>query len=365
MGRRVKQRARARVLCLHGYASNGILFRERVEGLLRHVGLEAVAPDGPHEARKATWVEAAASELGHRGAACAWLRDDDGEDDGWAASRRAIQDAVGPAGVAGIVAFSQGCAAAFRLVEEGDVASGLRFVVLVAAPAGAAPTSVPTLHVIGSSDAIVLPGESQSNVKRSGPAGVVFEHEGGHVVPARNPAFRAALAAFVDDALRERSPAAAEVLGAEAVAEVDALDAILGGEGGGVRFGGEGVGDPRSTLLLRLDSDAVADAAPRVWLRVVLPEGYPESTTLRGCARLVDGPDGGGDGGGTAEVDEAVIDAIHRELDALAAGAEGMPMVFDLLTCARDRLVAAAEAPAVDTPGADEAGGATTAGEDR
>eukprot|EP00306_Pavlova_sp_CCMP459_P021978 CAMPEP_0185557302 /NCGR_PEP_ID=MMETSP1381-20130426/49423_1 /TAXON_ID=298111 /ORGANISM="Pavlova sp., Strain CCMP459" /LENGTH=178 /DNA_ID=CAMNT_0028170741 /DNA_START=97 /DNA_END=630 /DNA_ORIENTATION=- len=159
----------ARVLCLHGYTSNGIIFESKLRGLLRATDLAGTFPTGPHAAH-ASWIEEAASELGIRGEARSWFVDDGdaGDDDGWGASRLALLEA-GPWD--GIIAFSQGCQAALRLVAGPDAptaARACRFLVLCSSPdlttmAGwVHAVQSPSLHVIGAADGVVPPADSRA-----------------------------------------------------------------------------------------------------------------------------------------------------------------------------------------------------------
>lgn len=201
---------RPRVLFLHGYTSNSALFQAKLAPLLRALGgaVEPVFLTAPHRAY-ASWVEDAADELGERGAACSWFRDEPAAaDDGWAETLAAIR-AASPEGFDGVLGFSQGCRAALRLCAQPELLGGSRrprFVALCSAPKcgadAAACLAIPSLHVFGDADTLVPRALSEAVMAactEGGAAPVVFAHPGAHAVPT-SPEFARLLAAFIASA---------------------------------------------------------------------------------------------------------------------------------------------------------------------
>ena len=189
---------------------------------------EAVAAALDAEPAEAAGYGAAAGAAGYNAAADAaadaaaqrawWRASEDGvaRYDGWAASRAqlvAAWRAEGGGGFDGILGFSQGAAVAAMLCAEVRP----RFAVLAAGfvprdpeAAGAllaGVEGVPSLHVIGRSDAIVETERSRALAALFAGADVV-EHDGGHMLPS-DAGVRRRVAAFLgglDDAAPTAPP---------------------------------------------------------------------------------------------------------------------------------------------------------------
>ena len=210
-----------RVLCLHGYGQNGEALRDRSGAFrkpFKKSRFELTYVDAPFTCAEASG-EAAADVAADAATQRAWWRaSEDGvaRYDGWAASRAqlvAAWRAEGGGGFDGILGFSQGAAVAAMLCAEVRP----RFAVLVAGfvprdpeAAGAllaGVEGVPSLHVIGRSDAIVETERSRALAALFAGADVV-EHDGGHMLPS-DAGVRRRVAAFLgglDDAAPTAPP---------------------------------------------------------------------------------------------------------------------------------------------------------------
>lgn len=207
--------AKARILCLHGYAQNGAFFRQRTGSLrraLKPLVADFVFVDAPFPAT-AAFLEASEE----RGAALGWWS--------WEEAERArtpssfayrgveqaldrVRDAVAAEGpFDGVLGFSQGATLAALLCLEPS-APPFRFAVLIAgflphdpvyaARCAAHPAEVRTLHVSGAADERVPP-ERTLALAACFAAPAFHAHAGGHAIPS-DAAFRTALRDFVADA---------------------------------------------------------------------------------------------------------------------------------------------------------------------
>lgn len=206
--------AKARILCLHGYAQNGAFFRQRTGSLRRalkkDVG-EFVFLDAPFPATAAFLGDGAED----RGPALGWWTWDDaaratggsfeyrGADEALARVRACVA-AEGP--FDGILGFSQGATMAALLCLSSRAKPPFRFAILCSGfsphdPRYASlceelpPANLPTLHVCGEADARVLPAKTRMLAACFASA-EVHVHAGGHAIPS-NPGFRSALQDFM------------------------------------------------------------------------------------------------------------------------------------------------------------------------
>ena len=193
-----------RVLCLHGYAQNGAALRDRSGAFrrpLKKARFELTFLDAPFICTSADGEGSAAPDPTRR----AWWRASDDATpsyDGWAESRAQLVNVWRTGSFDGVFGFSQGAAAAAMLCA--DVRP--RFAVLVAgfvprdnaaaAPLHAGLDGVPSLHVIGRSDAVVAPARSRALATLFGGAHIL-EHDGGHMLPSR-AGVREGFTAFLD-----------------------------------------------------------------------------------------------------------------------------------------------------------------------
>jgi hypothetical protein len=226
-------------LCLHGFTQNAESFRART-GSLRSKPLKRVVDfvfiDAPHSAvgafpdsesaslGSASSTSVDAGEVGPR----AWFlpaENDDLKPDsppgtwvrpalsarykGWEESEKTIRDAMevyGP--FDGIMGFSQGSlAASVALASIPELKSTVKFVVLIAGfnplddhfsrlLESEVPLAPRSLHVIGSSDALVTRDRFESLISFYGADPRVFEHNGGHGVPT-SAEFRNTVKTFI------------------------------------------------------------------------------------------------------------------------------------------------------------------------
>ncbi|XP_021406653.2 esterase OVCA2 [Lonchura striata] len=204
-----------RLLALHGYRQSARRFRRRAGALRKALRgrAELVAIDAPH------LLPAAAED------------DPDGDDPprGWWFSGpgtfEASEAAAAPAGLEeslsavaaaleehgpfdGLLGFSQGAALAAMvcaLRARGDPRFPVAFAVLVAAFASRAPAhghfyrepiALPTLHVVGDTDAVIAAPLSRE-LARCFVEPVVLTHPGGHFIPTA-PAQRKAYLEFLE-----------------------------------------------------------------------------------------------------------------------------------------------------------------------
>jgi predicted esterase len=217
---------RLRVLCLHGYVQDALLFRERtgaLRGTLVKAGCDLEYVDAPHALSGADLFggadEAAEGAAGRRG----WFTagENEGVEDpgAWtrpSASRRArgadvslafLRSHVAAAGpYDGLLAFSQGAAMAGLLLASEPAA--FKFAVLCAGfvpsdPAlaeivtSAAPLPHAVLSCSGEADALVPPERVRALAACfAHPACTFYAHLGGHGVPGNAP-FRNAVRDFI------------------------------------------------------------------------------------------------------------------------------------------------------------------------
>ncbi len=184
-----------RVLCLHGYHGTGPTLRRQMAPLAASLpeNIEYVYIDAP---------SLAAGSFGwwHEGFS------------GWARTRDWIVELLrnGPP-VDGLFGFSQGAALAgllSALRESRDAPSGLdfEFAVMVGGFTSFLPQhadlfprklTLPSIHVIGRSDAVVpRPDSLQLAARFTDP--LILEHGGGHVIPCE-PAIAVPIARFLAD----------------------------------------------------------------------------------------------------------------------------------------------------------------------
>jgi predicted esterase len=220
--------AKARVLCLHGYAQNAAFFRART-GALRK-GLKSVVGDfhfvDGTVAATAEYVQSMGEAGGDRGEALGWWSWEDVNDNGYDGGRvRAstsrlytgvdetlqrldeVCDREGP--FDGVLGFSQGATVAALLCMRRPHA--FRFAVLISGfvphdPRWAAHfqpevVALPSLHCFGEADRSVP--EERSRLLASSfasAASVQHVHAGGHAIPS-DAAFRTAAKDFVAAAM--------------------------------------------------------------------------------------------------------------------------------------------------------------------
>lgn len=208
------QLPKARILCLHGYGQNADFFRARTGALRKALksSCDFTFLDGTFEARASFLGDAD----GERGAALGWWEWEEadrraststayvGVDTTILRIRELIQ-AEGP--FDGLLGFSQGATLAALLCLDPEPPP-LKFALFFAAFAPKDPRVsalferepgqkllLPTLHVMGKTDALV-PMESSKRVSEAFAKGQVLVHEGGHAVPSGAPE-RAAVKQFI------------------------------------------------------------------------------------------------------------------------------------------------------------------------
>ena len=179
-----------RVLCLHGYSQNGAILRDRSGGFrkpLKKSRFELCYPDGPFgcTANGEDKAEADADPMRR-----AWWRGHSGQDEyvGWPQSRDALLELWECGRFDGVLGFSQGAAAAAMICAEMRPSFGIFVSGFVprdheAAALLLAGSGMPTLHIIGQSDTLVVPERSHALAALFDRA-VVVEHQGGHMVPS-------------------------------------------------------------------------------------------------------------------------------------------------------------------------------------
>ena len=168
-GRQVSS-SKLKVLCLHGYAQNGLVLRDRSGGFrkpLKKSRFEMHYPDGPFGCDTiAGEVDMAADEESMRRRA--WYRrsPEDGLCPGWNESRETLCSLWEREGFDVLMGFSQGAAAAAMLCA--DLSPPLRPKIAifvsgfvprdaeVASSLHAGVDGVPSLHVMGLADVLVL-----------------------------------------------------------------------------------------------------------------------------------------------------------------------------------------------------------------
>jgi pimeloyl-ACP methyl ester carboxylesterase len=179
-----------KVLCLHGYGQNGDILRDRSGGFrraLKKSQYELFYPSGPFGCTANGEDEATADEDVSRRA---WWRGPSTEDSymGWHQSRSELLALWERECFDAVFGFSQGSAAAAILCAEMRPQFGIFISGFVprdheAAASLLAGVQVPTLHVIGGADSLVVPARSHALVSLCQDPTVV-EHEGGHMIPS-------------------------------------------------------------------------------------------------------------------------------------------------------------------------------------
>ena len=187
--------SRLRVLCLHGYAQNGAVLRDRSGGFrkpLKKSRFELHYPDGPFGCTaNGEDIATADADATRR----AWWRSMPSQDTyvGWEETKASLIELWSTEHFDGILGFSQGAGAAAMLAAELEP----RFAILISgfvprdASAGAklfagVPASCPSLHVFGLEDTLVLPERSRALVGCFANAAVI-SHTGGHHIPSGLP----------------------------------------------------------------------------------------------------------------------------------------------------------------------------------
>ena len=188
-----------KVLALHGYSQCGMVFRDRSGGFrkpLKKRHFQFIYPDAPFGCTAKGEDEAEADADDSRRA---WWRGHSGLDtyDGWDESREKLRRLWEEEQCEGIVGFSQGAAAAAMLCADlcsDPAARKPKFAIIVAgfvprdqnaaASLLAGVAGVPTLHVWGKQDDLVIPERSKALSDLFTDA-VTCEHEGGHTTPTR------------------------------------------------------------------------------------------------------------------------------------------------------------------------------------
>ncbi|KAF6213346.1 hypothetical protein GE061_011065 [Apolygus lucorum] len=179
-----------KVLCLHGYSQNKDFFKMKLGSLRKAVKnkVEFEFIDGPHivENRR---------EEDHDGEARAWwLTESHNLGTGFTESVELVKTTLlekGP--FDGILGFSQGAAllgllSSFIATKQID-APDIKFVILVAGYKFMlhenlySDVDIPSLHVIGDSDSVILKERSEVLMKHFTNV-ELFSHSGGHYVPA-------------------------------------------------------------------------------------------------------------------------------------------------------------------------------------
>jgi len=187
-----------RVLCLHGYAGNAQLLQRQMAPVVSAFGAaEFVYPDAP---------SLAAGDYG-------WWHT---PSQGWERTRAWLLDLFAAQfRFDAVFGLSQGAALTGLLVgmrENGEPGIDFDFAVMVGGFKNDAPAhadyyrrrfTLPSVHIIGRSDGVIPPYESQQLADQFD-APVVLHHPGGHVIPA-DSAVVAALAYFVDSCRRSAS----------------------------------------------------------------------------------------------------------------------------------------------------------------
>ena len=207
---------KARILCLHGYAQNADFFRARTGSVRKAIKsvAEFTFVDAPFDATGEFLKDTDADE---RGSMLGWFNAEEGSRPAISRKYRGVAESLalvrktladdGP--FDGILGFSQGATLASLLcgMPPGPPPS-MRFAILVSAFVPRDPAwvladdaicALPTLHVMGESDALV-PLESSRTVAARFSAGREHVHAGGHGVPS-DKEFRALLKEFVASAM--------------------------------------------------------------------------------------------------------------------------------------------------------------------
>ena len=199
--------SRLKVLCLHGYSQNGAVLRDRSGGFrkpLKKSRFELFYPDGPFGCfNDGEDPAVAAADSSRR----AWWRGHSGMDTyvGWDESHAKLSALWEAEQFDGVMGFSQGAGAAAMLCAERRPRFGIFVAGFVPRDEAAAAMliagvdGVPTLHVTGSADTLIVPARSRALASLFSDAQLV-EHGGGHHIPS-GPAVRSHVVDFVDRVL--------------------------------------------------------------------------------------------------------------------------------------------------------------------
>jgi pimeloyl-ACP methyl ester carboxylesterase len=197
---------RLRILGLHGYHGSAELLRRQLNPLASSLDAlaDVVCVDAPSlaEGDFGWWHASEGPAVRYRG----WTKTRDWLS-AWSASHGAFD---------GVLGFSQGAALAallvalcavdgaaqpqldFAMIVGGFASRDVRHAALFETPGG---IDMPSLHIIGRSDAIVPPRTSHALASRFR-APMIVEHDGGHVI-ADTSAVRDAAQEFLQAAVRE------------------------------------------------------------------------------------------------------------------------------------------------------------------
>ncbi|KAJ7701829.1 serine hydrolase FSH [Mycena rosella] len=220
------------VLVLHGYSQNAAIFSKRLGALRKQCGksVDFVFLDGPiilqptdlfGSAPQSTLESLDSSEAAQSEARAWWTwNTNKSEPIGLPESLEVLRDILKTRTFDGVLGFSQGAAAAALLAAllerphsyppflvDGKpphppfkfcvAVAGFQLGGSIAGPIFDTPYSTPTLHIIGTTDVVVLEERSQKLVDVSTHARVET-HDGGHFVPSKGN-WRKFLAAYLLD----------------------------------------------------------------------------------------------------------------------------------------------------------------------
>jgi predicted esterase len=208
----LQQQQRRRILCLHGYGQTAQSFRARTGSLrkaMKWVDFDFV--DAPHLA--SSFIKEQTPEQHQRAEARGWWNSADSEPSsakvcvGIEASLVFLADKITTDGpYDGVLAFSQGAtmaALASLLLKKNDLP--WRFAILIGgfepmdnsilAKLPALPSSLPTLHVLGTTDAFVPKAKTVALASRF-VSPEFYNHSGGHGLPSAGQ-FRSAVKEFI------------------------------------------------------------------------------------------------------------------------------------------------------------------------
>ena len=201
-----------RILCLHGYRQSASALRSRLCQLQRKIRtlaqLEFVqAPhptdDGRHASGgggRSCWLharEGSGAEREESDHAAVWGQTEGWDQtEGWEATVATLTRALDEHGpFDGVLGLSQGAAVAAALVASRG-SPRLRFVILCAGYVPSAPTALkalhdaapircPSLHIVGTADAVVAPSASMQLFELfDSESRQLVQHDGGHILPA-------------------------------------------------------------------------------------------------------------------------------------------------------------------------------------
>jgi hypothetical protein len=180
-----------KVLCLHGYSQNPAAFRDRSGGFRKPLKKSSFVmhyAEGPFGCTaKGEDPEVADADMKKR----AWWRGHSGMDqyDGWPTSHKMLTQLWREHEFDGILGFSQGAAAAAMLSAEVKPKFAIFVSGFVPRDGGAAASllagvsDVPSLHVFGSADELVVPERSRA-LSELFEGASTLEHPGGHMTPS-------------------------------------------------------------------------------------------------------------------------------------------------------------------------------------